>query len=248
MGSGQTLLDQFSRLYVINLPQRTDRRRQFARQLRRLGLSYGDAGVMLYPAIRPDDRAGFSTLGTRGCFMSHLGVLTAAAADQADSVIVCEDDLDFAQDFAERLPKLLAEVASQPWDILYLGHYSLEDVPPDPAGAALIRLAPNVPVGGTHFMVVRRSVHADLIAYLQAILTRPPGHPDGGPMHVDQAFSWFRARHPQVVTLAALPPLGYQRRSRTDIHVLPFYDRLPVLRTLSTLARRLIPKGRRYRV
>lgn len=67
-------------------------------------------------------------------------------------------------------------------------------------------------------------------------------------MHVDDAFCRFRASHPQVVTLAANPPLGYQRRSRTDIHALPFYDRLPVLRTLSTLARRLIPKGRRYRV
>ncbi len=242
------MLDGLGRLYVINLPQRRDRRRQFARQLQRIGLSYASPGVTLFPAVRPDDAAGFPTVGTRGCFMSHLGVLTAAAADTAEYIIVCEDDLDFAPDILERMPNFLAEAGRQPWDILYLGHDGLQTIPPDPGGAAMIRLEPDVGVRTTHFLVFRRSVHADLIAYLQAILRRPPGHPDGGPMHVDGAFSRFRADHPQFTTLAAIPPLGHQRSSRTDIHALRFYDRLPVLRTLTRLARRLIPKGRRYRV
>ncbi len=58
-------------------------------------------------------------------------------------------------------------------------------------------------------------------------------------MHVDGAFSRFRADHPDVVTLAALPPLGYQRPSRTDIHALRFYDRWPVLRDIVDAFRRM---------
>jgi glycosyl transferase family 25 len=238
--SGQALLEGLGKFYVINLPHRTDRRREFARQLQRIGLSYDTSGVTLFPAIRPDGPAGFPTLGTRGCFMSHLGVLKTAVADKAECIIVCEDDLDFSQDILDRLPKVLIEAASQPWDILYLGHGGLQTLPPDPDGKALIRLEPDVAVLATHFLVFRRSAHSDLVSYLQAILGRPPGHPDGGPMHVDGAFSRFRADHRQLITLAAIPPLGYQRPSRTDVHTLRFYDRLPGLQTVANLARQWV--------
>ena len=86
--AGRRLLDAFGSLYVINLPARTDRRRQFGQQLRRLGLSYASSAVNLFPAVRPDDPGGFPTLGTRGCFLSHLGVLATAAAANVDSIIV----------------------------------------------------------------------------------------------------------------------------------------------------------------
>ncbi|MGV8988678.1 MAG: glycosyltransferase family 25 protein [Cypionkella sp.] len=241
--SGRRLLDGFGSLYVINLPSRTDRHREFGQQLMQLGLSYASSGINLFPAVRPDDPGGFPTLGARGCFMSHLGVLTTAAANNVSSIIVCEDDLDFAQDFHNRLVKVLSEADQQDWDILYLGHDGLKDRPPGPDGAALIRLTSEFPVRTTHFLVFRQNVYVDLIAYLQAILRRPPGHPDGGPMHVDGAFSRFRADHPQLVTLAAIPPLGYQRPSRTDIHALRLYDRLPFVCSLVNLFRRLKTKG-----
>ena len=243
MMTGERLLGAFGRLYVINLPMRTDRRQEFGQQLQRLGLSYASPGITLFPAVRPQELAGFPTLGTRGCFMSHLGVLTRAVTESTDSIIVCEDDLDFAHDFPEALVAVLAEAGRQDWDILYLGHDGLADLPAAPAGAKLVRLAPDRAVHTTHFLVFRQSVHADLIAYLQAILRRPPGHPEGGPMHVDGALSRFRADHPQFVTLVAVPPLGYQRPSRTDIHALRLYDRLPLVRDLVCLIRRLKRKN-----
>lgn len=244
-GPGAAFLDALGQMRLINLAHRADRRRECAAELARIGLSLEDARVRLFPAIRPEEPAGFPGIGARGCFLSHLEVLRAARDEGAEGIVVCEDDLDFAADFAARVPALLAQLAATGWDILYAGHHDLPaGLAPDQPGG-LVRLAPAQPVRATHFLVFRRAVFAPLIAYLEAILARPPGHPDGGPMHVDGAFSRFRADHPDVITLAALPPLGYQRASRTDIHALRWFDRLPVIRDAAGLARRLAGRSGR---
>jgi glycosyl transferase, family 25 len=56
--------------------------------------------------------------------------------------------------------------------------------------------------------------------FLRQVLDRPPGHPEGGPMHVDGAYTTFRRNHPEFMTLAAIPSLGHQRASRSDIYPL----------------------------
>ena len=57
-------------------------------------------------------------------------------------------------------------------------------------------------------------------------------------MHVDGAYSMFRARRPDVVTLISSPSLGGQRSSRSDITANRWYDRQPLLRGLAGLARK----------
>ena len=237
--AGPRFLQALGPLFLINLPQRHDRRRAFAAQLDRIGLGLGDPRVRVFAAIRPDEAGGFPGIGARGCFLSHLEILRQARTERLEHLVVCEDDLDFAPDFAARAPQLLDGLAATEWDILYAGHHGLpEDVAPDLPGG-LVRLAPTRRVRTTHFLVFRHRAVAPLVAYLEAILARPGGHPDGGPMHVDGAFSRFRADHPDMVTLAALPPLGHQRASRTDIHALRWFDRLPVIRSAAGLARGL---------
>ena len=49
-------------------------------------------------------------------------------------------------------------------------------------------------------------------------------------MHVDGAYSRFRHDHRDLETVIALPELGYQRASRTDIHALRWYDDWPFVR------------------
>lgn len=90
-----------------------------------------------------------------------------------------------------------------------------------------------------HFYGVNGRVLDRLVAFLELVMSRPPGHPDGGPMHVDGAFSTFRQQNPDVLTLAASPSLGWQRSSRSDIASNRWYDRTPVSRELVGLARRL---------
>ena len=76
-----------------------------------------------------------------------------------------------------------------------------------------------------------------LLRFLEELQQRPPGHPDGGPMHLDGAYSTFRAQNPDVVTLIASPNLGWQRSSRSDIYPNAWFDRVPGFRQLAGAAR-----------
>ncbi len=58
-----------------------------------------------------------------------------------------------------------------------------------------------------------------MVDYLEAMLQRPKGSPDGGPMHVDGAYSWFRRAHPEVAAYVCTPSVAQQRSSRSDISV-----------------------------
>ncbi len=233
------LLDAFDALYVINLPHRTDRRRGFQAQLRRVGLSLDDPGVRLFPAFRPADKGGFPDIGTRGCFMSHLGVMTEAAERDFDSVVICEDDLDFSRDFATRITTILPALEGLPWDIVYAGFQTPPPGRPVGGHPDIRLVAPDHPIVCMHFMLYRRPALLALTRYLNEMLARPSGDPAGGPMHVDGALSHFRADHPEFRTLAIVPGLGHQRPSRTDIHDLAWYDRTPVVREAVNEMRRL---------
>ncbi len=85
---------------------------------------------------------------------------------------------------------------------------------------------------------VQGTVAADIVAYMEAMLHRPGGHPDGGPMHVDGAYSWFRRAHGGLITVLAVPEVAYQRSSRTDIGQTRWFDRIPLLSMGITLIRR----------
>ncbi len=224
-------MSYFDAIYVINLPARTDRRKQMVDQFRKVGIDPDSAQVVFFDAIRPDDAGGFPTIGTRGCFLSHLGVLKAAQRAGHQRILVLEDDLNFSKDFGQRFEPLAAQLERKGWDFWYLGALSV--TPPPSVDGALVELPPTSAVLGAHMFAVRAQVIAQLVPYLEAILRRQPGDPEGGPMHVDGAYGWYRRAHPEIRTLLATEALGYQRPSRTDIHALKWFDRLPVVAKLA---------------
>jgi glycosyl transferase, family 25 len=228
-------LDAYERIYVINLPDRVDRRVEMADQLDRIGLVLGSPRVRLFKAVRPSDGGGFPSRGARGCFMSHLGVLREATVDRLARVLILEDDLNFTDDFSERAPAVLARAASPDCAIFY-GGYELE--PLSASTAATMEIPPDRVVRTTHFVGFDATAAGAAVPYLEAILRRPPGDPQGGPMHVDGAYSWLRRAHPELRTWAANPPLGHQRASRTDIHALRWFDRTPLVRDAVDIIRR----------
>jgi hypothetical protein len=233
------MLDTYGPLVLINLPERTDRRSEFDVQLKRIGLSLDHPKVHVFPAIRPDTLEGFPTLGTRGCFLSHMQAMEQALASGATSIILCEDDLDFVPDFLTRLPAVLDVLDNTQWDIFYAGytsHYAGEAISAD---ANIFRVPGDLSILCSHFYLIEGNAIADLIAYLGEIIKRPAGHPDGGPMHYDGALNHYRADRPDLVTLAILPTLGTQRPSRTDIHALRWFDKIPFVREFVNLARKL---------
>lgn len=235
--AGELLLASCGAMRVINLSSRHDRRQEFQQQLQSIGLSWNHPDIALFDAVRPADAGPFPSTGARGCFLSHLGILQQALEGGAETVLICEDDLNFTRDFAERAPGILAALAMQDWAIFY-GFPTPDLAGVTPLGGGLGLLNPKQGLVCTHFIAFRRPAVEMLVPYLRAILTRAPGDPEGGPMHVDGAYNWFRASHPQLRTLVAIPALGYQRASRTDIASLSLKDRVPVLRALVGLLRR----------
>lgn len=226
------LNDYFDRITVINLPERHDRRREISRELDKLGLSLGQAGVCLFPAIRPAAADDFPSRGAHGAYLSHLEVLRQARRDGIRHLLVLEDDLLISPRLKDASPHLLAELSISHWGIVYFGHMQHSQ-------ARQVHLSPTTQAQQClHFYAVHHRQFTPLIDYLEACLQRPAGHPEGGAMHVDGAISMFRARHPECQTLLVEPSLGSQRPSRSDITNNRWYDRLPLVRELIALARR----------
>jgi glycosyl transferase, family 25 len=235
--AGSLLVDRFERITVINLPSRPDRRREMGQQLAAIGLAWDAPTVRRFDAIRPTDRGKFPTIGTRGCFLSHLGVLREARDAGARSLLILEDDVDFSPHLAEQWPAVSRVLGSEAWSLFYGGYFVGAALLPGPQ--SIWTIAPDTPVQTAHFLGVRGAAIGELVAYLEAMLGRSSGDVAGGPMHVDGAYSWFRREHPHHVTIAASVQLGVQRPSRTDIHPLRWFDRWTGVRNAVELARRL---------
>ncbi len=228
-------MDQFDAIYIINLPARTDRRAEMLEQLRGAGFDAGDARVVFFEAVRPTDAGEFPTIGARGCFLSHLGVLKAAHAAGHARILVLEDDLNFGDGFQAAFEARLPALQASAWDIAYLGW--LRITPPLPQAGPVVVVPPDSGVLGLHMVAITAQVLPELIAYLEAILQRRAGDSQGGPMHVDGAYGWYRRAFPNRRTVACQPPFGYQRASRTDIHELRWFDRVPGVRVVAATLR-----------
>jgi glycosyl transferase, family 25 len=212
------LSDYFGLTRVVNVPARTDRFREISDQLHALQTPFTDGKVELFPAICPQEAAGFTNAAARGCYMSHLEILRDARSRSVETVLMIEDDLYVRPRHVPLLHAVAQRLADHSWGIVYLGHtwemghtYEMAQ-----ADAALMPFDGDLTT--SHFYVVHRTVFDRLIAYLEICLTRPPGDPLGGPMEYDGALNMFRRAHPEVVTLLAQPSLGSQRPSRSDIH------------------------------
>jgi hypothetical protein len=212
----------FDRMVVINLPERVDRRKDMSRQLKAAG--FGPERVSWFSGLRPSDAGPFPSIGARGCFLSHLAVLREAVSQGRESIVVLEDDVNFIHRFAPRAEAVLQALPPN-WSILYAGlDFGL------PATSPVQPAPSDMETVSAHFMCFRGEVIAALVDHLQRLMERPPGDPQGGPMHVDGAYHWFRQQHPQYPAFCATPALGYQRPSRSDIAELGLKDRLPLIR------------------
>lgn len=237
------LSEVFDAVYVINLKNRLDRLKEVQAQLRQIGVEIDEKSIKLFSAIKPSDRAGFPTVGSRGCFLSHLEILKLARRDHADKLLILEDDADFSPDFQQRFDKMSRILVDTEWSFFIAGWLAAD---PAMSGEGLLTLPPTTGVMGTHMIGVRGDAIAELVDYLEAMLERPTGDPSGGPMHVDGAYFWYRRSHPNRRAVISIPPLAVQRPSRTDVHALRWFDRIPVVSSAASVARKLKSAMRRY--
>lgn len=226
------VIDLFERAYVINLPDRTDRRAAMMRELKQAEMLRSPEKVEIFPAIRPQDQGNFPSIGAHGCFMSHLSILKQAQRDGLANVLIMEDDLAIPQLFIEHQAALVDQLQQAEWDFVFFGH--IIDLPQSPQ---VQLISWNEPIVTAHFYAVNGRIISQLVTFLEKLLQRPAGHPDGGPMHLDGGYTTFRLRHPTVKTLIASPNLGEQRSSRSDIYPNKWFDRWIGFKQLVGLAR-----------
>lgn len=207
------IFDQFDSIRIINLPYRTDRRSEMEGELARLDL-LDDPRVAFFKAFQFDDAGPFSSPGARGVFQSHLAILEEAASN-GHRVLILEDDCDFIPDADSYAPE-------QPWSIFYGGYEAS-----DPTNL------PTSDIIGAHMMGFAPETAAHLADYLNTLVY------DGMHPPIDGAYIWYRRTFPDVVTLFAEPALGNQRPSRTDIAELRFFDKIPLIRDLIGMARKI---------
>lgn len=207
------VFEEFDLIRIINLKERTDRRRRMMKELRRVGLS-DDPRVGFFDAIKPADKGRFSSIGHNGVFHSHLAILEDAAVRGA-SVLILEDDCTFTSDAAAL--KLPAE-----WAIFYGGYYAAD--PQDLENSDII---------GAHMMGFTADAAKQVANYFRTL------DPEGEFPPIDGSYVWFRRANPDVKTIFARPPVGNQSASRSDIASLALHDRLPIVRSLVELARQV---------
>ncbi len=226
------ITDYFEGVYAVNLPERKDRYQLIVKELESAGMPLTPHKVEIFPAIRPDEAGGFSSIGARGCFSSHLAILKQAKQQGLSNILIVEDDLKISEKFRIDEAVIVEQLCQQDWDFAYFGH--VEEVG-EKSPVALVPFSEGVMT--THFYAVNAKIFDRLLEFLEALQQRPPGHPDGGPMHLDGAYSTFRARNPDVVTLIASPSLGWQKSSRSDIYPNSWFDFVPGIRQLASAAR-----------
>ena len=222
-------IDFFDRVSIINLPSRPDRLRALRGELRRVGYDVDNPKVTIPFAPEPTDANGFPSRGVYGNFLSHLGILESAYQDGLKNVLVLEDDAIFSARF--RKCSLVETLSSEPWDFCFIGH-ALK-LAPTPSGF----LRSIAPFKWVHCYAVNRSVMSRLVDYLKATIERPVGHPAGGKMYIDGAYSLFRQQYPDVVALLSAPRLSSQKGSPSNLSDSKWYDLNPLTKPMVATAR-----------
>lgn len=224
------MFDNFEKIFVVNLAQRVDRRRETEVELGRTG----GLRAEFFPAIRPESAGKFGSIGEHGCFMSHFTLLKNSIG--LKNLLILEDDINFSKQFARN--SNLVDLLPLNWDIFYGGYNQLPDRRQLPAQTGLVEVEGSTEFIGTHCYAVNGPTIPKLVKAYELFLSRERGHKDGGPMPVDGAMNLARNQL-NLRTFVAIPPLAFQRSSRTDVGHTKWFDNTPAIKSVVQTARRI---------
>lgn len=174
------LHDIFERAYIINLPERSDRRQEMMKELKGIGSDLIPGKVEFFPAVKPNDYYQFPSRGTLGCYLSHLSILKKAREGNLANVLMIEDDLAISKRFKHISDELSECLEQVEWDLIFLGFFpyhglTLRDYYESDSQAAYtsrhftLKSTPK-PTQGTHFYAVNQKIYDKLIAFLEDLL------------------------------------------------------------------------------
>jgi len=226
------LYDYFDRISIIHLPERKDRYDALSKELRALDIDIRGSKVDIPYAPRPDDANGFPSRGVYGSYLSHLETHRQALKDGLNAVWVLEDDAIFSKRMCRSQAALVEKLQNSEWDLCYFGHTLTKELAGQPTGL----VTPNSDFFQAHCYAAHARVLPRLVAYLERATVLPSGHPEGGKLYIDAAFTLFRRFNPDVVTLVANPRLSIQKGCFSSLNDLRWYD-TPATRALVSTAR-----------
>ena len=227
------LFDAFDQVRIINLRERADRRAGVEKELARIGFPEIVPPLSFYVAERPAPVPA-GEYAPKGSLISHREVIREGLAAGAERLLVIEDDVFFTEPDAGALDRLLDAMGRAQWDIIYFGRLSGEGEP----GDGPLRRCRGGVIGG-HFYGMTRPYMENVLGFLDSLGKPELGMGEVRPVFRDGAFGLYAERNPQVRQFLAEPSFAGQRSSRTDLHRLAVYDRLPGLRDLAAAARNL---------
>ena len=229
----QNIMDFFDRVQIINLHSRKDRRQETELEFSRYGFPINTDKVSFFNAICPTSPEGFSHVGVRGCFLSHMKIIEEAKKHRLNNILILEDDICFSKHILEYGMVAIESLEKMDWDIAYFGHGMGNQ------SSQLTWKEVNQPMLLAHFYAINGKTLENFYKFLTKILERPPGHPDGGPMHYDGAINVFRQHNPEIKAYYLSHNLGYQRPSRTDLHTGFFLDKYHGFNSVMLLLRQI---------
>lgn len=197
------------KFYGIATADRPERQQHVLNELGRAHLDH-----TLHIAQRPPDAGGFSGIGVRGCFESHLACLKQARDEGVRVCVVAEDDIVIVRRLGSLLRTIDEELEGLEWSVLYLGYLTdwspVYRQPVVPVTPHIVR-SEGWEVTGSHFVAINGASLDAVIANFEERLL-PGGHRIG----VDAVLNEFRRDAP-ADTLLCVPNLGFQGPSPSGI-------------------------------
>ncbi len=114
------LLKVFQKAFYINLNYRTDRRSHIESELKKIDLE-----TERFAAIEPTEKLAFSSIGHRGCVLSHRAIIQKAYDEKLQNILIFEDDCYFSDDFNTTSELIIIDLVNiQRWDLLFFYYES----------------------------------------------------------------------------------------------------------------------------
>lgn len=121
--------------YVINLDSATDRLAKVREEIGKAGLNFKRIRGTLGKSLIQDERLEYASKACAdrcphavlGVSISHIRTWKTALDDNVSSALICEDDVEFVDNFRSKLQEAVNQAPTQ-WDIIWAGCLFCEDV------------------------------------------------------------------------------------------------------------------------
>ncbi len=165
--------------------------------------------------------------------MSHHGILKEALEKGLPNVMVLEDDAIFSRRFRDQQEEFVDLLRNASWDLCFFGHKLSDELTGKPKGL----ISSQDYFVWAHCYVVHERALPKLVGYLEEVMSNEPGHPRGGHMYIDAAFTHFRRQNPEIVTLVSNPVLSVQKGCVSSLGARRWYDSYAIAQPLVSRAR-----------